>query len=83
MQEDVYTKIRHAAEVHRQVRGFAQSQIQPGMELADFCTQLENKNRELVAEKGLERGIAFPTGCSLDHAVARYTPNPGDRAVLQ
>ena len=83
LQEDVYTKFRHAAEVHRQVRGFAQSIIRPGMELADLCGQLENKNRELVAERGLERGIAFPTGCSLNHVAAHYTPNPGDRTVLQ
>ena len=83
LQEDVYVKTRHAAEVHRQVRGFANSLLKPGMELADLCAQLENKNRELVGEKGLERGIAFPTGCSLNNVAAHYTPNPGDHTVLQ
>eukprot|EP00339_Tiarina_fusa_P005152 CAMPEP_0117022526 /NCGR_PEP_ID=MMETSP0472-20121206/16917_1 /TAXON_ID=693140 ORGANISM="Tiarina fusus, Strain LIS" /NCGR_SAMPLE_ID=MMETSP0472 /ASSEMBLY_ACC=CAM_ASM_000603 /LENGTH=478 /DNA_ID=CAMNT_0004728405 /DNA_START=229 /DNA_END=1668 /DNA_ORIENTATION=+ len=83
MHEDLYTNLRWGAEVHRQVRNFAQSIIQPGIELADMCAQLENKNRELVQEAGLERGIAFPTGCSLNHVAAHYTPNAGDKTVLQ
>lgn len=31
---------------------------------------------------GLERGIGFPTGCSINHCAAHYTPNPGDNTVL-
>ena len=27
-------------------------------------------------------GIAFPTGCSLNHVAAHYTPNKGDKTVL-
>ena len=80
--EDLCTKLRHGAEVHRQVRAYAQSFIKPGIELADMCERLENKNRELVQECGLERGIAFPTGCSLNHVAAHYTPNGGDKTVL-
>ena len=29
-----------------------------------------------------QRGIGFPTGCSLNHCAAHYTPNPGDNTVL-
>lgn len=83
LQEDLYSRVRNAAEVHRQVRSYAQSFIKPGIQLADMCQRLENKNRELVAEHGLERGIAFPTGCSLNHVAAHYTPNTGDETVLQ
>ena len=83
LQEDLYSKMRNAAEVHRQVRSYAQSFIKPGIQLADMCERLENKNRELVAEYGLERGIGFPTGCSLNHVAAHYTPNTGDATVLQ
>ena len=83
LQEDLYSKIRHASEVHRQVRSYAQSFIKPGIKLADMCERLENKNRELVVEHGLDRGIGFPTGCSLNHVAAHYTPNPGDDTVLQ
>lgn len=31
---------------------------------------------------GLERGQAFPTGCSLNHVAAHYTPNYGDDTIL-
>lgn len=80
--EDLYSKLRQGAEVHRQVRSYAQSFIEPGIVLADMCERLENKNRELVQECGLERGIAFPTGCSINHVAAHYTPNVGDKTVL-
>jgi methionyl aminopeptidase len=83
LQEDLYSKVRNAAEVHRQVRAYAQSFIKPGIALSDMCERLENKNRELVQEAGLDRGIAFPTGCSLNHVAAHYTPNPGDGTVLR
>ena len=83
LQEDLYSKVREGAEVHRQVRAYAQSFIKPGIKLADMCERLENKNRELVGENGLERGIGFPTGCSLNHVAAHYTPNTGDDTVLK
>lgn len=51
-EEDLYEKVRYASEVHRHVRKFAQGLIQPGVKLIDLCTQLENKNRELVEEAG-------------------------------
>jgi len=83
LQEDLLSKVRHGAEVHRQVRAFSQSIIRPGIELADMCNQIENMNRILVVEHGLDRGIGFPTGCSLNHVAAHYTPNTGDKTVLQ
>jgi methionyl aminopeptidase len=82
-QADLYDKLRHAAEVHREVRKYAQSIIQPGIKLIDMCEKIENMNRLLVQERGLQAGIAFPTGCSLNHVAAHYTPNPGDDTVLQ
>lgn len=82
LQDDLLRKVRMGAEVHRQVRSYAQSFIKPGISLADMCERLENKNRELVEEAGLERGIGFPTGCSLNHVAAHYTPNPGDNTIL-
>jgi len=80
---ELYAQVREGAEIHRQVRAYAQSFIQPGIALADMCERLENKNRELTGERGLERGIGFPTGCSLNHVAAHYTPNTGDGTVLQ
>jgi methionyl aminopeptidase len=39
-------------------------------------------NRRLVEANGLECGIAFPTGCSINECAAHYTCNPGDDTVL-
>jgi len=36
----------------------------------------------LIIANGIERGIAFPTGCSINHCAAHWTPNPGDDTVL-
>jgi methionine aminopeptidase len=33
--------------------------------------------------QGLERGLAFPTGVSLNNCAAHWTPNKGDNTVLQ
>eukprot|EP01112_Ceratiomyxa_fruticulosa_P019069 TRINITY_DN6183_c0_g1_i2.p1 TRINITY_DN6183_c0_g1~~TRINITY_DN6183_c0_g1_i2.p1 ORF type:complete len:485 (-),score=120.33 TRINITY_DN6183_c0_g1_i2:233-1687(-) len=80
---DIYQDVRRAAEVHRQVRAYAQKFIRPGMLMTDICERIENCNRKLVEENGLEAGIAFPTGVSLNHVAAHYTPNTGDKTVLQ
>ena len=43
---------------------------------------MEGISRKLIAENGLEAGPAFPTGCSLNHCAAHYTPNAGDKTVI-
>ena len=44
---------------------------------------IENTNRRLIEANKLEAGIAFPTGCSINHVAPHYTPNPGDTRILQ
>ena len=45
-----------------QVRSFAQEIIRPGIVLADMCERLENMNRALVGENGLQVStIAYST----------------------
>ncbi len=65
------------------MRKHIQSIIKPGLPLIDMCEELENTVRKLIDERGLEAGIAFPTGCSLNYVAAHYTPNAGDKTVLQ
>ncbi|KAI9496633.1 peptidase M24, structural domain-containing protein [Zychaea mexicana] len=79
---DDYNDMRKAAEVHRQVRSYARKAIKPGMSMIDICETIENGTRNLVEENGLQAGIGFPTGCSLNHCAAHYTPNAGDKTVL-
>lgn len=70
-------------EAHRQVRQYVQGFIQPGMKMIDICEKLETASRALIDEDGLQRGPAFPTGCSINHCAAHWTPNKGDKTVLQ
>lgn len=78
-----YNDFRLAAESHRQTRKFMQSYIKPGMTMFDIAEKLEETSRKLIGENGLDAGLAFPTGCSLNHCAAHYTPNAGDKTVLQ
>eukprot|EP00877_Chromochloris_zofingiensis_P010686 jgi/Chrzof1/5871/Cz16g18240.t1 len=83
LQWDMVNEVRQAAEVHRQVRKYMQSVIKPGISLFDMCETLEDSVRKLIEAKGLDAGIAFPTGCSLNYVAAHWTPNGGDKTVLQ
>jgi len=53
------------------------------MTMTEIAENIENGTRALVEENGLDAGIAFPTGLSLNHCAAHYSPNPGDTTVLQ
>ncbi|KAK4051834.1 Methionine aminopeptidase 2 [Microbotryomycetes sp. JL201] len=78
-----YNTARKAAEVHRQVRAYARKAIKPGMTMTEIANLIEDGTRALVEENGMEAGIGFPTGLSLNHVAAHYTPNAGDSIVLQ
>lgn len=52
------------------------------MNLTEICQRIEAKNLELVEKNGLDAGIAFPTGCSINDCAAHFTPNPGDDFTL-
>uniref|UniRef100_A0A7S0BE05 Methionine aminopeptidase 2 n=1 Tax=Rhodosorus marinus TaxID=101924 RepID=A0A7S0BE05_9RHOD len=83
LEADLYNSVRKSSEVHRRVRQYINTKIKPGIKLIDMCELLENCNRTLVEAEGLKAGIAFPTGCSINHVAAHYTPNKGDDTVLK
>ncbi|KAH3860375.1 hypothetical protein DPMN_023273, partial [Dreissena polymorpha] len=80
---NLYNEVRRAAEAHRQTRRYMRNFIKPGMTMIEICETLEGISRKMIGEQGLEAGLAFPTGCSLNHCAAHYTPNAGDTTVLQ
>jgi methionyl aminopeptidase len=53
------------------------------MKIMDICNEIEATNRRLIEASGLDAGIAFPTGASLNHCAAHWTPNIGDETVLK
>ncbi|KDQ15736.1 hypothetical protein BOTBODRAFT_31624 [Botryobasidium botryosum FD-172 SS1] len=81
--EQTYQSIRRAAQVHRLVRQHARKTIKPGMSMIEIVENIENGTRALVEENGFESGVGFPTGVSLNHCAAHYTPNAGDTTILQ
>jgi len=80
--ETTYENIRRAAEVHRLVRKHARTWIRPGMSMTSIAETIEDGTRALVEESGLESGIGFPTGLSLNDCAAHYTPNAGDTRCM-
>ncbi len=76
--ETTYQHIRRAAEVHRLVRRHARKTIRPGMTMTEIAENIEDGTRALVEANGFESGVGFPTGLSLNHCAAHYSPNAGD-----
>lgn len=48
------------------------------MSMIDIANTIEDGTRSLVEENGLESGVGFPTGLSLNNCAAHYSPNSGD-----
>lgn len=89
MNEDFLAEYRQGAEVHRQVRQWAQRNIKPGQTLTEIAEGIEDGVRALTGHQGLNEGdnikggMGFPTGLSINHCAAHYTPNAGNKTVLQ
>lgn len=89
MKDDFLKEYRQGAEVHRQVRQYAQKTIKPGQTLTEIAEGIEDAVRALTGHQGLEEGdnlkggMGFPCGLSINHCAAHYTPNAGNKMVLQ
>lgn len=46
--------------------------------MTSIAEMIEDGTRSLVEENGLECGVGFPTGLSLNNCAAHYSPNGGD-----
>ncbi|KAJ5474971.1 Methionine aminopeptidase 2-1 [Penicillium diatomitis] len=88
MNNDFLQEYRQGAEVHRQVRQYAQKNIRPGQTLTEIAEGIEDSVRALTGHSGLEEGdnlkggMGFPCGLSINHCAAHYTPNAGNKMVL-
>ncbi|KAF2672767.1 methionine aminopeptidase 2 [Microthyrium microscopicum] len=88
MNNEFLTDLRRAAIVHRQVRSWAKDWIKPGMGLTEIAEGIEDSVRHLTGHMGLEEGdnikggVAFPTGLSRNNCAAHYSPNAGNKMIL-
>ena len=65
-----------------QVRSYMMREvIRPGISMTTLVETLEDTVRRLLGDSQ-DAGIAFPTGCSLNHIAAHWTPNAHDKTVL-
>ncbi|EFX04615.1 methionine type metalloexopeptidase [Grosmannia clavigera kw1407] len=89
LRADFLSDYRQGAETHRQVRQWAQKNIKPGQSLTEIANNIEDSVRALVGHQGLEEGDAivagmgFPTGLNINHIAAHYSPNLGNKTILQ
>ncbi|KMU72350.1 methionine aminopeptidase 2 [Coccidioides immitis RMSCC 3703] len=90
MNNDFLTDYRKSAEIHRQVRQYAQKELlKPGRSLTEIAEGIEDSVRALTGHMGLEEGdslvagMGFPTGLNINHCAAHYSPNAGNKMVLQ
>lgn len=89
--EERWNDMRKGAEIHRRVRKNLQNKLKPDMSLTDVVNIVENATRKFtgVDENGdhvdrpKSQGVGFPTGVSLNHCAAHFTPNAGDQTVLR
>lgn len=51
--------------------------------MTEIVNRIEDGTRNLVEANGFESGIGFPTGVSLNECAAHFTPNAGDKRILQ
>ncbi|KAK9437283.1 methionine aminopeptidase [Metarhizium brunneum] len=89
LNSDFLSDYRQAAETHRQVRQWAQKNIKPGQTLTEIANGIEDSVRRLVGHDGLSEGdaihagMAFPLGLNIDEIAAHFSPNSGNKTVLQ
>jgi methionyl aminopeptidase len=88
MNNEYLRDYRRAAIVHRQVRSWAKDWIKPGMGITEIAEGIEDSVRHLTGHMGLDEGdnilggVAFPTGLSRNNCAAHYSPNAGNKMVL-
>lgn len=79
-----WNDFRKGAEIHRRVRKHLNNVLQPGLTTTEIADTIENSVRTFMNEEDTKKaGIGFPTGVSLNHCAAHYTPNAGDKTVLK
>lgn len=80
---------RQAAEIHRQVRQYAQKEvIKPGASFSAITEAIESGVYALTGHQGretgdvLKAGMGFPTGLCVNEVAAHWTPNPGGKDII-
>ena len=74
-----------AAKVHKSISSYLKNEIKPLMTLKEIASLIETKIKDEIKydpTNPLLRGVAFPTGLSLNNCAAHYTPNTNDSDIV-
>jgi methionyl aminopeptidase len=83
---DSIEKYINAGEIHKKVREYIQSYIQPGIKYTTICNLIESKISDeinKIAPNQLNNGIAFPTGISVNNVAAHFTTSYIDESIIK
>jgi len=67
-------KMRKASIIHKQVRYHIQKDLKPGCDLFEIVKKIEEITKILSNNEGLNGGIGFPCGVSVDNCAAHFSP---------
>lgn len=69
--------MRTSGKIHYEVKQYIESIIKPEIKLFDLAINIENKIKDLTnynISDPLKKGVAFPTGLSINNCAAHWTP---------
>ena len=75
----------NAGNIHKQIKDEIQTWIRPGLNMITIANNIEKRIKELTLydiNNPIISGVGFPTGLSLNNCAAHWSPNPGDRTIL-
>ena len=88
--QDTLKNFKKAAKVHRKVRTEFRKLIDSGkvkgmkyFDIANHIEELIEKESKFQSNDPFKSGIGFPIGLSINECAAHWTPNPGEKRVLE
>lgn len=73
------------AHIHKKIGIYIRDEVKPMMSLKDIAILIEDKIKEETLfdiNNPLNKGIAFPTGLSINNCAAHYTPNYNEKDII-
>ena len=81
-----YNNMIKAGNIHKNIKEYVKENIKLDMNLYDLAINIENKINNLVEydiNNPLEKGVAFPTGLSVNNCAAHWTPDKDNKKLLK
>ena len=80
--DNTLESIRKGGIIHQMVRKKIQPLLRPGLKMSTLANVIESTTRSFTKDVGINKGIGFPTGLSINHCAAHYSPFKGSDYTL-